>query len=285
MFENVHFVNQESSRRLAKEVSEPDSDRRWTHKNMRWKSVKLGGPMAESATRQTGLILGNRIELWHVRQFGELGRARRTASLSEPENDQPLQTRSSSGIDGGPNTTSSGSSSLVTQPFKGRGIEDHSGGEEIVHGWRGGEVPSCVGPTPVPHIRYIHQDSWLIHYYLEAEYTQDEAERRREAPVDTSPEVDIESLPVEASLPTLAFGPSEDDIKEEIAVAEFEAKTNEDQLKEQDAAVYDDLEDLESAMIETAQHASLRDTSMAGSSGDSVNVAPGIDAPTEGVTE
>uniref|UniRef100_M1E1C9 Putative plant transposon protein domain-containing protein n=1 Tax=Solanum tuberosum TaxID=4113 RepID=M1E1C9_SOLTU len=62
------------------------------------------------------------------------------ASLSEPEDDQPLQTRASSDIDSGPSTTNLGSSSPITQLVIGRGIEDHSGGEEIVHIWRGGQT-------------------------------------------------------------------------------------------------------------------------------------------------
>ncbi|KAK4724132.1 hypothetical protein R3W88_026911 [Solanum pinnatisectum] len=66
---------------------------------------------------------------------------------------------------------------------------------------------------------------------------------------------------------------------------ESEAETNEKELGVRDAAVYNDLVDLEGAMVQTALEASLRDTSMVGSNGAKDVVDPGTEAQTEGVTD
>uniref|UniRef100_M1E071 Integrase core domain containing protein n=1 Tax=Solanum tuberosum TaxID=4113 RepID=M1E071_SOLTU len=53
------LANAESSRRLTEEVGEPDLDRRWTHKNMKWKPIKLVRPIAELATHRTDMARTN----------------------------------------------------------------------------------------------------------------------------------------------------------------------------------------------------------------------------------
>ncbi|KAG5576524.1 hypothetical protein H5410_056658 [Solanum commersonii] len=97
-------------------------------------------------------------------------------------------------------------------------------------------------------------DIWRI----EIEYTHEEADGRRAAPADTSPEVDVDSLPTEASSLTPASGPS---------VEESDAETNDELIVVHDDAVFDDITDLENDMYETARQTSLRDTAIGGSSG------------------
>uniref|UniRef100_M1DXH0 Polyprotein protein n=1 Tax=Solanum tuberosum TaxID=4113 RepID=M1DXH0_SOLTU len=57
------------------------------------------------------------------------------------------------------------------------------------------------------------------------------------------------------------------DVDREDTIVESEAEMDEEQLGIRDAAMYDDLEDLEGSMVETVVQASLRETSMVCSSG------------------
>uniref|UniRef100_M1DL42 Uncharacterized protein n=1 Tax=Solanum tuberosum TaxID=4113 RepID=M1DL42_SOLTU len=52
--EKCKLASQRSNRRIAKEVGDPDLDRRWTKDNFKGKSVKLGVPKKLLANRRTG---------------------------------------------------------------------------------------------------------------------------------------------------------------------------------------------------------------------------------------
>ncbi|KAK4721502.1 hypothetical protein R3W88_011735 [Solanum pinnatisectum] len=64
--------------------------------------------------------------------------------------------------------------------------------------------------------------------------------------------------------------------------AESEVKTDEEQLGIREETIFEDLDDIEGSMFETARQASLQDTSMVGSSGAKDDETPGTDAQTEG---
>uniref|UniRef100_M1DQ94 Integrase core domain containing protein n=1 Tax=Solanum tuberosum TaxID=4113 RepID=M1DQ94_SOLTU len=84
------LASQESSRRLAKEVGELDLERRWTKKNMKWMSVKLDGPMAESTTHRAAGSLNSPSSLGDSPK-GEHQDPQ--AVIFEPEDDQLLLAR------------------------------------------------------------------------------------------------------------------------------------------------------------------------------------------------
>ncbi|KAK4709910.1 hypothetical protein R3W88_004423 [Solanum pinnatisectum] len=76
-----------------------------------------------------------------------------------------------------------------------------------------------------------------------------------------------------------------DETRANDVVVESEAETDEEQLDVHEETVYDDMADLEGAMVHTVVQASLRDVSMLGSSGSKDTEIPGTDAQTEGAVD
>uniref|UniRef100_M1DQ54 Putative plant transposon protein domain-containing protein n=1 Tax=Solanum tuberosum TaxID=4113 RepID=M1DQ54_SOLTU len=105
--------------------------------------------------------------------------------------------------------------------------------------------------------------------HIEDEYTREEANRRRAATVDTSLEVDIDSILAEASLPTPTSGPS---------VHESEADTGEELIEIRYETIYGDSSEHEELIVQSVIHTSLIQTSMGGYSGGGPSmVTPGTD--------
>jgi len=69
-----------------------------------------------------------------------------------------------------------------------------------------------------------------------------------------------------------------------VAADASETEMDQEQLVAHEEAIYDDLPDLEEIIVQLANHTSLTEKSMAGSSGASVAVTPGTDAQDQSVT-
>uniref|UniRef100_M1E053 Polyprotein protein n=1 Tax=Solanum tuberosum TaxID=4113 RepID=M1E053_SOLTU len=149
-------------------------------------------------------------------------------------------------------------------------------------------------------------------WHIKAKYTREEADRRRETTVDTSPEMDIDRylqrhicllrpplLQVADDLDapeTSEISPATtgDVHRDEAAIDESDAKIDEKQREILEKSIYGDLPDLEEIIMQSVIQTSLTKTSMVAPSRSGTAVpyevtpgtdAPGTDAQTDGVTE
>uniref|UniRef100_M1DXS0 Integrase core domain containing protein n=1 Tax=Solanum tuberosum TaxID=4113 RepID=M1DXS0_SOLTU len=187
VFEKCGLAIQESSRRLTEEVGEHELDRHWTHQNFMWESVKLGGPMDESvgpifSAVWTPKLTGGLVKL------GEGGKGKGKSPVAEKSEN---------------NSSSDGESfdSKVTL-FE---LEDDQPLQSQRAKISAKEICQQAG---VPHYEKtdieVTPTSFTDIRRIEFEYTWGEEDRERAAPVDAFPEVDVESIPAKASLPTPA---------------------------------------------------------------------------------
>uniref|UniRef100_M1DZZ6 Polyprotein protein n=1 Tax=Solanum tuberosum TaxID=4113 RepID=M1DZZ6_SOLTU len=137
--------------------------------------------------------------------------------------------------------------------------------------------------------------------HIEAEYIREEADGRRAVPTDICPEVDVDSLLAEASLPTPTSGPSEaTDDKDAPQTSDIplattgevqrdgtteeksDAETDEEMIEHQDESIFRDFPDLVETVVQPVIQTSLTETSttIPIGSGTAIpsEVTPGIDA-------
>ncbi|XP_049394682.1 uncharacterized protein LOC125858970 [Solanum stenotomum] len=93
--------------------------------------------------------------------------------------------------------------------------------------------------------------------------------------IPDDPSIDILAY---SEVPTATTG---DEVRVDVVVAE----TDEEQFGVHEDVVFDDLADLESAMVDSAVQASLRDVSIVGSSGAMITETPSTNAHTDGATD
>ncbi|XP_049364562.1 uncharacterized protein LOC125829376 [Solanum verrucosum] len=89
-------------------------------------------------------------------------------------------------------------------------------------------------------------------------------------------------IPAYSEVPTAT---TRDEVRVDVVAAESEAETDEEQFGVHEDVVFDDLADLESAMVDSAVQASLRDVSIVGSSGAKIAETPSTDAHIDGATD
>uniref|UniRef100_M1DLD1 Polyprotein protein n=1 Tax=Solanum tuberosum TaxID=4113 RepID=M1DLD1_SOLTU len=94
--------------------------------------------------------------------------------------------------------------------------------------------------------------------------------------------VENPDMPADSEVSPTTIG---DEVRaDEVAAAEFEAETDEEQLDVDEEAKYKGLTAVKEAMVHSAVQILLADTFMPGTSGSSVAITPGTDSQDQSVT-